>query len=51
MSDEYSEGPRSGILARIDQWYEAFEESAEFARLSPAQQEEAGPITEFFAQY
>ena len=51
MSDEYFEEQLRKILATVDEWFEAFAKSLEFARLSDAQQGEAGAITEFFARY
>ena len=51
MSDEFSEQQLKAILARVDEWYEAFAQSPEFARLSVSHQRKAGAITEFFARY
>jgi len=51
MSDEYSEAARGDILARVHQWYDAFEKSDQFALLNKTEQQEAEAITEFFAQY
>ena len=51
MSDEYSEAESKAVLAMVDDWYEAFAKSAEFASLSDSQQRKAGAITECFARH
>jgi len=51
VSDEYSEAESKAVLSIVDDWYEAFAKSGEFARLSASHQRKAGAITEFFARH
>jgi hypothetical protein len=51
MRNEDSEDQLEAVLATVNEWYDAFMKSPEFARLSNSHQRKAGAITEFFAKY